>query len=154
MALLWTPEPTDPLYNGSESIPQPLIFTVEVSLPPEDTSGETPTIDDVSIPESMPQITVSGIGTSSTTISIPNFNGLYPIEIKIVDFENQTTTTQTNFNVPSGSKIFSYTKDSSTPKTLNIDVTSGEETVTYQLIVAGDFSSNLSSFLQAVQESY
>lgn len=152
MALVWTPDNTQPLYTGSETLTSPLILSVSV-LDDDPAATEQPVITNITLPPNMNQITVSGIGTDSINITIPHFSGLYPIEIKLVNFETQETITQTNFNVPTGHKIFSYTKDTNTPRTMSIIVESGLESMTYELIVSADYSSNLSDFLQAVQDS-
>lgn len=154
MAFVWTPEPSEPLYTGSESLTSPLIFNISVADDPESPNPTPPVIKTVSIPPNVPDITYTGLNTSSITLTVAGFGLLYPIEIKTVDFETQVITTRTDFTLPVGSKITSYTKDTNSPRTLTIGVTAGTETAQYTLIVSADYSSNLSSFLQAVQQSY
>jgi hypothetical protein len=154
MALVWTPEPSSPLYTGSETLAQPLTFTISVSDDPEAPSGASLTITEVIIPPNIPDITYTGIGTSSIELTVAGFGDLFPIEIKTVDFETQQVTTKKDFIVQQGSKIFSYKKDVNSPRTLNIRVVAASETAEYTMVVDADYSSNLPAFLQSVQESY
>lgn len=158
MSLVWSPEPSEQLYVGSEILQEPLTFEISASIVEESEEGEstsTPvTITQISIEPSIEDIEYIGIGTTSLHLTVNGFGVLYPIEIRTVDFDTQKITSKTDFSVPQGSKIFYYSKDPTSPKTLTITVYAGSDSAEYTMIVNADYSSNLPAFLQAVQNSY
>lgn len=104
---------------------------------------------DVTVP---PQITVSGVGTDTLSITGANFFGLIPYTTTFVNPNTQASVTLNNsFDGPLDSKLVQYVKSSVSPYLVNLSVTATDGTTTetqnYTLTINGEYSAGRDTML-------
>ncbi|MCI4411749.1 MAG: hypothetical protein JHC38_08785, partial [Thiotrichales bacterium] len=144
-----SPNNSSPLYSGSETITSPLTFTFSVS-DDDPTVTKQPTVTNISMDIALPGASIAG-----NTLTITSLTGLYPFTVKTVKPLNLSQHTYDNtFKFSVGEKIINYTKESNSPKTINVTVTASTgATNLYQIIVQADFSANQPALQDAVKRS-
>ncbi|WP_319557907.1 hypothetical protein [Thiomicrorhabdus sp.] len=159
MAFIWTPEPTEPLFEGAETATE-VTLSIAVAGDPE------------AIPPSLPKITAYQISGSNSlqlkaqikqddtkiTLYFADFEGALPI--LAIDYQLVDTTVIERVyrfeDLPDQKiQVINYQKDPSSPKTLTLEVTATDdagwsESASYQIIVRADYTPGKNKLLEVL----
>lgn len=159
MAFIWTPEPTEPLFEGLES-EKNLSLAVSVSGDLEAIPPSNPKITDWSLSGSETLASKAQVtqADSDLTLYFESLDGALPIlTIDYLFPEGNNLFSVTNWgDLPSTPiQVINYQKDPSSPKTLTLSITATDEagiseTVDYQIIVQGDYTPGKNKLLEAL----
>jgi hypothetical protein len=159
MAFLWTPDPSEPLFEGLETTID-LALSISVSADETDATATEPKITVWSLSG-----TESLIGKAQATLSdtelilfLEDLNGAIPIISIEYCYPNSTLVNRVSDwdSLPSEPiQIIRYQKSSDSPKTLSISVTAEDsdgisETAVYSIVVQGEYSSGRDRLLAAL----
>lgn len=138
----FSPDPSIPLYRGSETLSSPV--RLNITAPGVITSASL-----VGLQEGY-TLNYSG---SSCTLVLNSFGELFPFTCKFIDIVNMSTRTSHNsFEMFENEKIFEYRKSPDSPRYLYLDIFSSLGNARYEIIISANYSAQIPLLLNAVQQ--